>query len=65
MGAAVAVAVLQNRLAGNPSHGLSGMASAAYRSSFAGAMRWTLAVPIAVLVLAGLSCLLALLVASR
>ena len=57
LGAAIAIAVLQNRLAA----GLQGPASAAdpttYAAGFVGAMQWTLALPIALLVLAGLSCL--------
>ena len=49
--------MLQNRLAANLPRGLSGVDAATYATSFVGALRWTLAVPTALLVLAGLSCL--------
>ena len=57
VGAAIAVAVLQNRLAADRPHGLPGIDSAVYASSFVGAVRWTLVVPIALLVVAALSCI--------
>jgi MFS family permease len=57
VGAAIAVAVLQSRLAADRPKGGLGIDSAAYASSFVGAVRWTLAVPIALLVVAGLSCI--------
>ena len=57
VGAAVAIAVLQSRLAADHPKGVPGIDSAAYASSFVGALRWTLAVPIALLVVAGLSCI--------
>lgn len=56
LGAAIAVAVLQNRLAANLAVPLSGTDPAAYARAFVGAMQWTLAVPIALLILAGLGC---------
>jgi EmrB/QacA subfamily drug resistance transporter len=57
VGAAVAVAVLQSRLAADRPPGVPGLDSAVYASSFVGAVRWTLVVPIVLLVVAGLSCI--------
>ena len=54
LGAATAIAVLQYRLAVSGS--LAGD-PASNASAFVGAMQWTLALPIALLILAGLSCL--------
>ena len=57
MGAAIAVAVLQNRLAATLPHGSEGVSAAAYAGDFVGALRWTLAAPIALLVIAAASCI--------
>ena len=57
MGAAAAVAVLQNRLAASLPDGTPGVSATASASGFVGALQWTLAAPIALLVVAALSCL--------
>lgn len=57
LGAAIAVAVLQNRIAAAIPAGPSTADPATYANGFVGAMQWTLAVPIALLILSGLSCL--------
>ena len=57
LGAAIAIAVLQNRLAAGRPDGASAGDPTTYAGGFVGAMQWTLALPIALLVLAGLSCL--------
>ncbi|MDQ6795334.1 MAG: DHA2 family efflux MFS transporter permease subunit [Chloroflexota bacterium] len=57
MGAAAAVAVLQNRLAASLPGGTPGVSATASASGFVGALQWTLAAPIALLVVAALSCL--------
>ncbi|HEY8655510.1 MAG TPA: DHA2 family efflux MFS transporter permease subunit [Candidatus Limnocylindria bacterium] len=57
LGAAIAIAVLQNRLAAGFPGGASAADPRTYAGGFVGAMQWTLALPIALLILAGLSCL--------
>jgi hypothetical protein len=57
LGAAIAIAVLQNRLAAAFPGGASAADPMTYAGGFVGAMQWTLALPTALLVLAGLSCL--------
>ena len=56
LGAAIAIAVLQNRLAAAFPGGASAADPMTYAGGFVGAMQWTLALPTALLVLAGLSC---------
>lgn len=57
MGAAIAVAVLQNRLAATLPHGSQGVSALAYAGGFVDALRWTLVAPIALLVASAASCI--------